>query len=468
MTLIGWTILGGIAAVSLALASTTHAAETPGGADARLAQRLEWFQDLKFGFMMHWGPYSQWGCIESWPLVEEDKWARPDDLKPWGERGKDMQRFKRDYFALNKTFRPTRFDPDKWAALAAQAGMKYVVFTTKHHDGFSMFDTKLTDYRVTHADCPFSKDPQPDVVRRVFDAFRRRGFGIGAYFSKADWHSPYYWSPDAPARTRNPNYDPLKDPERWAKFVAFAHGQVEELMSNYGHVDILWLDAGQVRPPEQDLRMDDMAAMARRHQPDLIVVDRTVGGPHENYRTPEQEVPDKPLDGPWESCLTMGDQWSYKPADKYKSTRQLIHLLADIVSKGGNFMLNVGPTPDGELPPEAVTRMREIGEWMAVNAEAIYGTRAVAPYKEGRVCLTRKGKTVYAICLAEEGQDAPPAKVVLSKLQVGPGAKATMLGTKEPLTLQARDAGVSVEIPASLIAKPPCRHAFVLKIEGTR
>ena len=464
MTLIGCTILG--AAASLALASLAHAAEAPGGTETSLAQRLEWFQDLKFGFMMHWGPYSQWGCIESWPLVEEDKWARPNDLGAWLERGQDMERFKRDYFALNKTFRPTKFDPDKWAALASEAGMKYVVFTTKHHDGFSMFDTKLTDYRITHPDCPFSKDPDPDVVRRVFDAFRARGFGIGAYFSKSDWHSPYYWSPGAPARTRNPNYDTLKEPEKWAKFVAFAHGQVEELMSHYGHVDILWLDAGQVRPPEQDLCMDDMVAMARRHQPGLIVVDRTVGGKHENYRTPEQEVPDKPLDGPWESCLTMGDQWSYKPADKYKSTRQLIHLLADIVSKGGNFMLNVGPTPDGELPPEAVTRMREIGEWMAVNAEAIYGTRPVAPYKEGRVCLTRKGKAVYAICLAEDGQDAPPARVVLSKLRIGPGAKATMLGSKEPVTLRTGDAGVSLEVPASLIARPPCRHAFVLKIDG--
>jgi alpha-L-fucosidase len=461
-----WILVGGLAVLGLATLCGTAAAGDDPDSSQRLAQRLEWFQDLKFGFMMHWGPYSQWGCIESWPLVEEDKWARPDDLKAWVERGKDMERFKRDYFALNKTFRPTKFDPDKWAALAEQAGMKYVVFTTKHHDGFSMFDTKRTDYRITHPDCPFSKDPQPDVVRRVFDAFRARGFGIGAYFSKADWHSPYYWSPDAPARTRNPNFDTLKEPAKWAKFVAFVHGQVEELMSNYGHVDILWLDAGQVRPPEQDIRMDDMAAMARRHQPGLIVVDRTVGGAHENYRTPEQEVPDKPLDGPWESCLTMGDQWSYKPADKYKSTRQLIHLLADIVSKGGNFLLNVGPTPDGELPPEAVTRMREIGDWMAVNAEAIYGTRRVAPYKEGRVCLTRKGKTVYAICLAEEGKDAPPEKVVLSKLRIGPGAKATMLGSKEPVTVQAGGAGVTVEIPASLIARPPCRHAFVLKIDA--
>src|SRR5437899_6604027 len=126
-----------------------------------LKQRLEWFQDLKFGFMMHWGAYSQWGCIESWPLVEEDKWARPEDLKAWTERGKDIERFKRDYWALSKTFNPEKFEPAQWARTAKDAGMKYVVFTTKHHDGFCMFDTWLTDYRITAPDVPFHTTPPP-------------------------------------------------------------------------------------------------------------------------------------------------------------------------------------------------------------------------------------------------------------------------------------------------------------------
>ncbi|HTE19574.1 MAG TPA: alpha-L-fucosidase, partial [Armatimonadota bacterium] len=308
----------------------------------RLAKRLDWFQDQKFGLMLHWGPYSQWGAIESWPLVEEDKWARPDDLKAWVERNRDIERFKRDYWALNKTFNPTRFDPKKWATAAKGAGMKYVVFTTKHHDGFSMWDTRQTNYRITAPEVPYSRSPRPDVVREVFNTFRRAGFGIGAYFSKADWHHPDYWSPEAPARTRNPNYDTLARPEKWGRFVRFTHNQIEELMSGYGPIDILWLDAGQVRPPTQDLQMDRLVRMARGYQPDLIVVDRTVGGEHENYRTPEQEVPDKPLPYVWETCMTMGDQWSYKPDDRYKSTRQLIHLLVDVVAKGGNFLLNVG------------------------------------------------------------------------------------------------------------------------------
>jgi alpha-L-fucosidase len=450
--------------ILLVLAAAACAAQAADPEDAMVARRLEWFQDLKFGFMMHWGPYSQWGCIESWPLVEVDKWARPDNLAAWLERGKDIERFKRDYFALNRTFNPTRFDPAKWAAAAKYAGTKYVVFTTKHHDGFSMFDTRETPYRITHPDCPYSRNKQPDIVRAVFDAFRREGFGIGAYFSKSDWHSPCYWSPDRPARDRNPNYDTRQEPEKWARFVAFVHGQIEELVSNYGRIDILWLDGGQVRPPGQDVQMDRLAAMARQRQPELLIVDRTVGGKYENYRTPEQEVPEKPLPYVWESCITMGDQWSYKPHDKYKPTRALVHLLVDVVSKGGNLLLNVGPQPDGELPAEVLSRLKEIGDWMAVNAEAIHGTRPVAPYKTGRVCLTRKGQTLYAIYLAEDGRDAPPPEMTLAGVPVPPGSKVTMLGAPAPLGIRQDGAGVKIEIPAPVAQSPPCRHAWVVKI----
>lgn len=434
----------------------------------RIAARLEWFQDLKFGFFMHWGAYSQWGCIESWPLVEVDTWARPDDLPAWVERGKDIEQFKRDYFALNRTFNPVHFDADAWAEVARDAGTRYVAFTTKHHDGFCMFDTRTTDYRVTASDCPFHTHPRANVAKEVFDAFRTRDFGIAAYFSKADWHSPYYWKPGAPARTRNPNYDTAAEPERWNAFVEFTHRQIEELMTGYGRVDILWLDAGQVRPPSQDIQMDRLVAMARSHQPDLLVVDRTVGGEHENYRTPEQEVPEKPLDVVWESCITMGDQWSFKPGDRYKSTRRLVHLLVDVVAKGGNLLLNVGPQPDGRLPDEAVSRLREIGAWMRVNGEAIYGTRPMAPYKDGNVAFTRKGDTVYAITLLAEGQETLPAHVLLTSLQPSPGATVEMLGVTGSLSWHTRDWGFAVEIPPAVRESPPCGHAFVLKVSPSR
>ena len=433
-----------------------------------LEQRLQQFQDLKFGFMMHWGIYSQWGCIESWPLVEADTWARPADLKVWTERDKDMQRFKRDYWALNKSFNPVKFNPDQWARVAQSAGMKYVVFTTKHHDGFCMFDTRLTDFRVTAPEVPFHTNARANVAREVFQAFRKQGFAIGAYYSKADWHSPDYWSPEAPAPTRNPNYDTLAQPEKWAKFVAFTYGQIEELMTGYGPIDILWLDAGQVRPPSQDLQMDKLVAMARRHQPRLIVVDRTVGGKYENYHTPEQEVPDQPPPYVWETCMTMGDQWSFKPNDNYKSTHRLIQLLADIVAKGGNFLLNVGPQPDGTLPAVAQQRMQEMGDWFKVNGEAIYATRPIAPYKEGPMVFTRKRQQVYAIYLTPKEGDGLPDHVTLSSFRVKPGSNVKLLGVSKRLVWNTgTDGSTTISIPDSVRQNPPCQDAFAFRFEPT-
>jgi alpha-L-fucosidase len=457
-----------IVAVCLALAFTPAAlpaASQDQETDPLVLKKLEWFQDQKFGFFMHWGIYSQWGCIESWPLVEVDKWARPDDLKPWQDRGKDFPRFFRDYRALNTTFNPQRFDPEKWAAAARSAGMKYVVFTTKHHDGFCMFDSRQTDYRATHPSCPFHANPRADAAKAVFQAFRKAGFGIGVYFSKADWHHSDYWSPDRPHPDRNVNYDTRREPEKWQRFVRFTHAQIEELMTGYGPVDILWLDAGQVRPPQQDIDMPKLAAMARRHQPGLIVVDRTVTGRYENYRTPEQEVPEKALPFVWETCMTMGDQWSYKPDDRYKSTHRLVHLLVDIVAKGGNFLLNVGPSPDGELPPEALKRLDEIGAWMKVNGDAIYGTRAIAPYKEGRTCLTRKKDRLYLIYLGEEGQAGPPAEIRVAAVRKARTVR--MLGTEQPVDWRVDDRqGLTIRVPETLRAAPPCRHAWAFEAEG--
>jgi len=444
--------------------------------DPLVLKNLEEWQDMKFGFMMHWGPYSQWGVVESWSICSEDV--------PWCRRNMDNYvDYVKAYENLKTTFNPVEFDPESWAKLAKEAGMKYLVFTTKHHDGFCMFDTKLTDYKITDPACPLHKNPKADITRALFEAFRDEGFKVGAYFSKPDWHSDDYWWPYFATPDRNVNYDPDKYPERWQHFKDYTYGQIAELMTHYGKLDILWLDGGWVRPKEtvdkesrawlgseqynQDIDMPKIAAMARSKQPGLIIVDRTVTGKYENYRTPEQHVPDEPPDYPWETCMTMGGSWSYNPRDRYKPTRQIIHLLVDIVAKGGNYLLNVGPGPNGELPPDAINRMKEIGEWMKVNGEAIYNTRPIPPFKEGKTCLTSlKDGSVFAIYLADEEEIIPPTKILLSSIQPGTGTIVTMLGHDHSLKWENIGKGILIEVPEEVVKNPPCRYAWAFKISG--
>jgi alpha-L-fucosidase len=467
----------GILAVTVLLLAAPAAAQAPADdkeTDPLVLKKLDWFQDVKFGLMMHWGPYSQWGVVESWSICSEDE--------PWCRRSiPDYVEYKRRYEQLPKTFNPVKFDPAAWAKAAKEAGMRYVIHTTKHHDGFCMFDTKQTDYRITGPDVPFAKNPRADIVKEIFDAFRKEGFGTGAYFSKPDWHSPDYWAPEWATPDRNVNYDTDKYPERWNRFKTFTYNQIEELMTGYGPVDILWLDGGWVQPYpripapykgmikqpfNQDIDMPRIAAMARGHQPGLIVVDRAVGGRFENYRTPEQEIPEKPLPYIWETCMTMGDSWSYVPNDLYKPAHRLIHLLIDIVSKGGNFLLNIGPNAEGELPPESLKRLKDIGAWMAVNSEAIYKTRPVAPYKEAKICFTRlPGQAVFAIYLADENETHPPSEIMLDSHQPKAGAKIEMLGVKGALKWEAVGTGVLIHLPPAAVRNPPGRHAWAFKIE---
>ena len=383
--------------------------------DSLVRQNLEEWQDLKFGLFVHWGIYSQWGIIESWNLCPED---RSWNIRR-GAHAQNYFEYVKAYEKLQTTFNPIQFNPEKWAETAKRAGMKYVVFTTKHHDGFAMFDTKQSDYKITDSKTPFSSHPRSNVTKEIFSTFRGCGFKIGAYFSKPDWHSDYYWWPYFPPKDRNVNYDPDKYPDRWEKFKKFTYRQIEELMLGYGKVDVLWLDGGWVRPVassdkqgatriSQDIGMADIAAMARRHQPGLLVVDRTVSGEFENYVTPEQSVPEKPLDIPWESCMTMGNSWSYVPDDVYKPACQIIHTLIKIVSRGGNYLLNIGPGPHGDWDSDAYDRLGAVSEWIAINGEGIYSTRSIAPYSCGNdyyYTRHKDGKISYVFCLSDEGHD---------------------------------------------------------------
>jgi alpha-L-fucosidase len=204
--------------------------------------------------------------------------------------------------------------------------------------------------------------------------------------------------------------------------------------------------------------------MGRLHQPGLIVVDRAVPGRYENYRTPEQEVPDQALDYSWETCMTMGASWSYVPDDTYKPTHRLIHLLVDIVAKGGNFLLDVGPSPEGELPPVALQRMKEIGSWMKVNGSAIYSTRPRAPYAEHEIRYTQLADgSLNAIFLSAKEGDMLPAVVEIPSFCPAPGTPVVMLGTSTPLAWESRGKGCLIKIPDTLRKNPPCKHAWTFR-----
>lgn len=383
--------------------------------DPLILNRLEWFKDQKLALMMHWGTYSQWGIVESWALSDGDaEWSRGGI--DWETSGQDL---KRDYFNLNKTFNPVRFQPELWADLAKDNGFRYLLFTTKHHDGFCMWDTQYSDYKITSPDCPFHTHRYADICAHLFEAFRRRGLGIAAYFSKADWHTPYYWAENQKCGNfmdRGPSYKPSENPELWEKFVQFTHNQVLELLRNYGKIDALWFDAGWVcRQNGQDIRIEEMIEKAREIQPWVLSADRTCGGICENYVTPEQCVPEKPLDIPWESCVTMGTSFSFAYDDEYKSVRELIHLLLDIVAKGGNLALNVGPQPDGRLPKPAIDRMRGMGRWLKTHGSAVYGTRVCAPYRVENFAFTQKEaeKKAFAFYLYNSDSEKRPDKITI-------------------------------------------------------
>ena len=336
-----------------------HSTGPASGKPAWLEDRLAWFKSLQFGVILHWAPYSQWDCCESWVLVPDADWSRRDEIKCWTDRDKDLARFTADYWDLPKTFNPTEFDADEWVREFKNAGAKYVCFTTKHHDGFCMWDTATTDYKITGEICPFHSNPNADVTRALFDACRRHGLAISVYFSKADWHSPFYW--DLEGKPTSQRANTVDDPEKWEQFVQFTHAQIRELMSNYGPVDILWLDAGWVRDRE-DIRMAEMVAMARELQRGLIVANRTVGDEFEDFVTPERELPEDQLPDVWEACLPLCPDWKYVEDQRCKSAEEVAREINWCVSHGGNLLLGVAPMPNGKLPPHQVHVLRQLAD----------------------------------------------------------------------------------------------------------
>lgn len=430
-----------------------------------IQQKLQDWQDLKFGLLMHWGTYSQWGIVESWSICPEDlSWAAYGRKKGIAD---DYTGYVKAYEGLQRTFNPTQFNPDLWAEAAADAGMKYVVFTTKHHDGFCMFDSKYTPYKITDTATPFHTNPKRNIADEVFKAFRKKQFWTGAYFSKPDWHSPDYWWPFFPPSDRNCNYSISKYPERWKQFTNYTHNQIEELVRDYGKLDILWLDGGWVKktdsnavantlheiyegsrwarnPQSQDIHMDELVRKVRTIQPDILVVDRAVTGPYQNYLTPEQHIPETGLPYPWETCMTMANSWSYVPNDTYKSSDDLIEKLVDIVSKGGNLLLNIGPSPDGTFDSVAYSRLKDIGSWMKQNGRSIYNTRMFEVFGESNTLhytRSKNQKEIYVLL-----SDLKEGEVTLPHLPYWSSWKASWLHSGKKISLRNQNGQVALNI----------------------
>lgn len=355
-----------------------------------IQEKLEWFKDQKIGVIFHWGLYAVAGIVESWQMSEEDDWARKN---PWRN---DIDELRADYWGLNHSFNPYQFEPQTWAEICKDAGFRYMIFTTKHHDGFNMYDTAYSEYKVTQAPCPFAAEKQADVFGEVAAAFRQEGLSVGAYYSKPDWHSPLYWVPGERPKGRYASYDPQEYPERWAQYDQFVHDQLVEISTNYGELDILWLDGGWVNNRNEMLDMDRIAKDVRAKQQDLLIVDRSIGGKYENYVTPERKIPEVPPTKAWESNIPLAKNWGFCPNDTYKSFAEILTSVVQVVAMGGNIILGVGPKPDGTLPREAVGILEPLGQWLAQFGEGIYDTRPATYEVPKGWSLTQKGSTIYA------------------------------------------------------------------------
>src|SRR5579862_7790950 len=358
------------------LAVVTAAAQTARETPDQFAQRTQWWREARFGMFIHWGLYAV-------PADSTDLTGKKG-IAEWYFYNKQKQ--VKDYEKFAAQFNPVKFDAKVWVETAKNAGMKYIVITSKHHDGFDMFDTKLSDYCITKA-TPFKRDPMKELAAEC----RRQGIRLCFYHSIMDWHEPDY----LPRRPwEGANRPP--DGASLSRYVDHMEGQLRELLTHYGPIGIIWFDGGWEHNP-QELRSAEVNAMIRRLQPEILINDRN----HlpEDYSTPEQTIPAHAFANGrlWETCMTMNDTWGYaKNDDDWKSPEDLIHKLCDIASKGGNFLLNVGPTGLGDFPEPIVERLDAIGDWMSVNSASIYGTTK-SPFRrlpfDGR--CTQKGSTLY-------------------------------------------------------------------------
>jgi alpha-L-fucosidase len=410
-------------------------------------QRMEWWKDARFGMFIHWGPYAVFaGEYQGKTVTGGAEWIMYTLKIPVGE-----------YEKVARTFNPVDFDAEKWVKTAKEAGMKYIVITSKHHDGFCMWHTKLTDYNIVDY-TPFKRD----VLKELADACKKEGMKLGFYYSIMDWHNPLAHGDSFP-----------KYREEYMK------PQLKELLTNYGDVAVLWFDGEWISEWTEE-QGKDLYNFVRNLQPDIIINNRVGKGRKgmegmnkgEEYAgdfgTPEQGIPSGKSNFAWETCMTMNGTWGYSDHDnRWKSPERLIHNLVDIVSKGGNFLLNVGPDALGNIPEPSVERLREMGTWLTVNGEAIYRTRAFRYYKEGegiRYTMSKDSSTIYPVLLEWPGE-----QVVLESVLPDEEAGIRMLGLDEPLRWKINvNRDLAIDIPSRLQEEKnrPCRYAWALRVPG--
>ena len=366
-------------------------------------QDIQQWREMKFGLFIHWGPVSLKGTEIGWSRGGERRGRSGTGSIPAEE-----------YDKLYKQFNPVKFDADEWVQVAKDAGMKYLVFTSKHHDGFSMFDSKLTEYKITKS--PFKRD----VVRELADACNKAGLKLGFYYSPVDWYHPDY-------RT-----------EKHARYIEFLHGQIRELCTNYGKLDIMWFDG--LGGSAKDWDSENLFRMIRQLQPHIIINNRA--GLAADHDTPEQRIGKFQSGRPWETCMTICRQWAWKPNDQMKSLKQCIQTLVKTVGGDGNLLFNVGPMPDGRIEPRQVDRLREMGRWLKKYGQSIYGTRG-GPFKTGSWgASTHKGKTIYIHVFNWDGDTLtlPPITKKIIASSVLTGGTATVKQNKEAIEISIPNA----------------------------
>ncbi len=363
------------------------------------------WRDARFGMFIHWGPVSL--------TDQEISWSR-------GSKNLPVEK----YDALYQQFDPEKFNADAWVAVAKAAGMKYIVLTCKHHDGFCLWDTKQTDYNIMHT--PFKRD----VVKELSTACKKGGMAFGCYYSTCDWHNPDFPLTSPGGRTVREHAD-------LEKYTDYLKAQVTELLQNYGPLFTLWFDV----PEGFDRnRGQSVINMARTIQPDIVIDDRT--GASGDYSTPEQKIGGFDMTRPWESCMTVSahNHWAWGgDRDGVKPLSQILLMLINCAGGDGNMLLNVGPRPTGEIDAEQAARLKDVGGWLAINGESIYGTRGGPFIPTSNYASTRKESTIYLHILKWNGDTAVlpplPGEIVSSSLLVGKGT-ATVTSAPNKLTIK--------------------------------